>query len=65
MIAQTNYKSCPFCGGDYIPLIEPYTNSYRATCIFCFSGGPLCNSIDRALEEWNIRHSTEEFYGSK
>ena len=57
-------KPCPFCGAP--ATIGNYFNRYNGegvfygTCIKCGSRGRPSNSLDKALDYWNLRHEQHE-----
>ena len=54
-------KTCPFCGGNPMPVDEDvgyngiYGVNYMVRCIQCGSCGTVCKNVKDAVEMWNKR----------
>lgn len=56
-------KSCPFCGGEDLQVINVYGEDYYVDCLTCTACGPSGDTYEEAIEAWNRRTKVEvNFY---
>ena len=52
---MTELKSCPFCGGTNLQIIDVYGEGFYVDCITCTAYGPSGETMEKAIEAWNKR----------
>jgi Lar family restriction alleviation protein len=55
----TNIGPCPFCGNTDC-VIDKTRFHHHVTCLKCEAKGPLSDSVEEAIAEWNKADSKEE-----
>jgi Lar family restriction alleviation protein len=50
---------CPFCGNDYLKVVQIDEHREAVECFVCNTTGPTAYSILKACEIWNERLEVE------